>query len=148
MSTFKNCLKKIISGIFITGRSQLYFTFVYTNMFKVRYVCIWILLIHWGRVTHTCISKLTNIDSYDGLSPGRRQAMIWTKAEILLIGPLGTDFIEILNEIHTFSFKKMHLKLLPGKCQPFCLGLNVLTFPVELFWVLRMNLHLTIVQNG
>ena len=28
--------------------------------------------------------------------------------------------------IYTFSFNKMHLKLSPGKWEPFCLGLNVL----------------------
>ena len=31
-----------------------------------------------------------------------------------------------LIEIHTFSFMKMHLKMLSGKCRPFCLGLDVL----------------------
>ena len=29
-------------------------------------------------MTHICISKLTIIGSYNGLSPGRRQAIIWT----------------------------------------------------------------------
>ena len=82
---------------------------------------------HWGRVTHICVSKLTIIGSDNGLSSGRRQAIIWTNAEILLIGPLvGTNFSEILMEIHTFSFKKMHLKMSSGKGRPFCLGLNVL----------------------
>ena len=28
-------------------------------------------LTHWGRVTHICLSKLTNIDSDNGLSPDR-----------------------------------------------------------------------------
>ena len=46
-------------------------------------------LTHWGRVTHICIGKLTNIDSDNGLSPERRQAIIWTNVGILLIGPLG-----------------------------------------------------------
>ena len=68
-------------------------------------------LTHWGRVTHICVNKLTIIGSYNGLSPGRRQAIIWTNAGILLIGPLGTNFNEILIKIHTFSFKKMHLKM-------------------------------------
>ena len=40
---------------------------------------------HWGRVTHICVSKLTIIGSDNGLSPGRRQAIIWTNAGILLI---------------------------------------------------------------
>ena len=48
------------------------------------------LLTHWGRVTHICVGKLTIIGSDNGLSPGRRQAIIWTYAGILLIGPLGT----------------------------------------------------------
>ena len=39
----------------------------------------------WGRLTHICVSKLTIIDSDDGLSPGRRQAIIWTSAGILFI---------------------------------------------------------------
>ena len=43
---------------------------------------------------HVCVSKLTNIGSDNGLSPGRRQAIIWTKAGILLIGPLGMNFSE------------------------------------------------------
>ena len=64
------------------------------------------LLTHWGRVTHICISKLTIIGSDNGLSPDRRQAIIWTNAGILLIGPLGTNFSEILIEIHEISFQE------------------------------------------
>ena len=74
---------------------------------------------HWGRVTHICVNNLTIIGSDIGLSPGRRQAIIWTNAGILLIGPLGTNFNEILIEIHTFSFKKMHLKMSYAKWRPF-----------------------------
>ena len=83
-------------------------------------------LTHCGRVMHICVSKLTIIGSDNGLSPGRRQAIIWTNAGILLIGPLGTNFSEILIEILTFSCKKMHLKPSSVKWQPFCFGLNVL----------------------
>ena len=85
------------------------------------------LLTHWGRVTHICVSELTIIGSDNGLSPGRRQAIIWTNAGILLIRTLGINLNEILSEIHTFSFKKMYLKMSSGKRRPFCLGLNVLT---------------------
>ena len=67
------------------------------------------------------------VGSDNGLSPGRRQAIIWTNAGILLIGPLRTNFSEILIEILTFSFKKMHLKMSFGKWPPSCLGLNVLS---------------------
>ena len=70
---------------------------------------------HWCWVTHICVTKLTSIGSDNGLSPGRRQAIIWTNAGILLIGPLATNFSEILIEIHTFSFMKMHLKMSSGK---------------------------------
>ena len=84
-------------------------------------------LTHWDRVRHICVSKLTIIGSDNGLSPGRRQAIIWTNAGMLFIGSLGTNFNEILIEIHTFSFKKIHLKVLSGKWRPFSLGLNVLT---------------------
>ena len=34
--------------------------------------------------------------SYNGLSPIRRQAIIWTSAWLLSIGPFGTKFIDIL----------------------------------------------------
>ena len=54
--------------------------------------------------------------------PGRRQAIIWTNAGILLIGTLGTNFSEILSEIHIFSFKKICLKTLSAKWWPFCLN--------------------------
>ena len=56
-------------------------------------------LTHWGRVMHICASKLTIIVSDNGLSPGRRQAIIWTNGGILLIWSLGTNFSEILIEI-------------------------------------------------
>ena len=83
-------------------------------------------LTYWGRVTHTCVSKLTTIGSDNGLSPGRRQAIIWTNAGILLIGPLGINFSEILIEINTFSFNKMHLKMSSAKWRLFPLSLNEL----------------------
>ena len=82
-------------------------------------------LTHWGWVTHIYISNLTIIGSDNGLSPCRHQAIIWTSAGILLIGPSGTNFSGILIEIHTFSFKKIHLKMPSGKWLPFCLSLNV-----------------------
>ena len=82
-------------------------------------------LTHWGRATHICVGKLTIIGSDNGLSPGRRQAIIWTIAGILLIGTLGTNFSAIVIEIRPFSFKKMHLKMSSGKWRPFCL--NVLS---------------------
>ena len=89
-------------------------------------LCVGVMLTHWGRVTDICVGKLTSIASDDGLSPGRRQAIIWNIAEIMLIGRLGTNFSEILIKIQTFSLKKIRLKMSSAKCRPFCLGLNVL----------------------
>ena len=104
---------------------------MYARVSKIRAASIdfksTMILTHWGRATHICVGKLTIIGSDNGLSPGRRQAIIWTNAGILLIGPLGTNFSEIVIEIRSFSFKKMHLKMSSGKWRPFCLGLNVIT---------------------
>ena len=79
-----------------------------------------------GRGTHICVGNLTIIGSGNGLSPGQRQAIIWTNAGILLIGPLGTNFSEIPMAFHTFSVKKIRLKMSSAKWLPCCLGLNVL----------------------
>ena len=62
-------------------------------------------LIQWGPVTYICISILTILGSDNGLSPGWHWAIIWTNTGILLIGPLGTNFSEILIKIYTFSWK-------------------------------------------
>ena len=55
----------------------------------------------WGHVTYSCLCTLTIICSYSGLS-GRRQTIIWTIAGIFLIGTLGTEFSEIISEIHSW----------------------------------------------
>ena len=88
-------------------------------------------LTHLGRVMHICISKLTTIGSDNGLPPGRRQAIIWNNAGIVLTGPWRTNCSEILIGIHAYSFKKMHLNMLFSKWRPFCLGLSVLRNPVS-----------------
>ena len=77
------------------------------------------------RVTHICVDNLIMIGSDNGLPPGRRQAIIWTSARILLIWPLGTNISEILIQNQTFSLKKMHFNMSSAEC-PFGLGLNVL----------------------
>ena len=93
-------------------------------------------------MTHICVGKLTNIDLDNGLSPERRQAIIWTSVGILLIGPLGTNFSENLFVILTFSFTKMRLKVSSAKWRPFCLGLNVLN---KLFTHLMSSVNVVIV---
>ena len=44
-----------------------------------------LVLTHWGRVAHICVSKLIIIGSDNGWAPGRSQAIIWTSAVILSI---------------------------------------------------------------
>ena len=80
-------------------------------------------LTHWGWAMHICVCRLTIIVSDNGLLPGWLYQT--TSAGILLIGPLGTNFSEILLEILTFSLKKMSLKVLTAKLWQLCLGLNV-----------------------
>ena len=75
-------------------------------------------LTHWGLVMHNCYwigSSLVQIlacHDYD---------------DLLSTGRPGTNFSEIWVKTHQFSFKKMHLKMMTPKCQPFCLGVNVFT---------------------
>ena len=77
---------------------------------------------HWGRVTHICVGKLTVIGSDQGLSPGRIKAIIYTNAWIVCIRTLVTTFNEILSHTHTFSFKKMHMKISSTKWRPYVQG--------------------------
>ena len=60
------------------------------------------------------------------LSVNKIITYLLTNAGILLTGPLGTNSSEILIEIHTVSWEKMHLKIPSGKWRSFFLGLNVL----------------------
>ena len=115
---------EILSEIHIASSTKMHLKMSST---KWRPFCLGFnVLTHWNRVTHICVNKLTIIGSDNGLSPGRRQAIIWTNAEILLIGPLRTNFSEILIDIHIFSSTKMHFKMSTTKWRPFCLGFNVL----------------------
>ena len=99
----------------------LYYFFFKLNKFPCHtgYIIIlpFTLLTHWGCVMHICIGYLTIIGSEYGLLPGRRQAIIWTNAGILLTVPLGTNLSEILIKVDTFSFKKIDLKMSSGKWQ-------------------------------
>ena len=112
--------------------------FCLTKIAGINSVVVWGKLItpHWGRVKHICVGNLTIIGSDNGLSPGQRQAIIWTNAGILLIGPLGTKFSEISIGIQTFSFKKMYFKMSSILSRPQCVNLLMATL-----------LHLCIISN-
>ena len=85
-------------------------------------------LTHWSRVTHICVKKNKSIvGSGNGLSADRCPAVIWTNVRISLIWFLGTDFIEIVIKIRTFSIKKC-ISHVVCKWEAFCLSqVDVLT---------------------
>ena len=97
-------------------------------------------------MTHICVSKLTIIGSDNGLSPGRRQAIIWTNAGILLIGPSGANFSEILIEIDTFSFKKMHLKMMSGNGGHFVSA--SMSYYTKTWWCIYVRMNWVIIGSG
>ena len=97
-------------------------------------------LTHWGQVTHICVSRLTITGSDNGLSPGRRQAIIWTNAGILLTGPLGTNFSENFIEILKFSFTKMRLKSVVCEIaailsRPQCVKITLRAVVIYITWI-------------
>ena len=59
-------------------------------------------------MTDICIGNLITIGYDNGMSPGWRQAIIWTNAGIFLIGSIWTNFSE------------------SAKWWPFCLSLTIL----------------------
>ena len=73
-------------------------------------------------MTHICASKIISIGLDNGLSPGRRQAIIRTNVGILLIGPLGINFSSILIEINTLllknAFENVICKMASISCRP------------------------------
>ena len=81
-------------------------------------------LTHSGRVMHICVSKLTIIASENGVSPGRHQAIIWTNAEILLIGHLVKTIKWNLKHNLYIFMQEMHFKMSSGKWRPQCVNLK------------------------
>ena len=81
------------------------------------------------------------------------RAIIRTNAGILLIRTLRTNFNEIISEIHTFSFNKMHLKMSSAKWRHFCLGpnlkmANISSVPQRVKWHSSSSLLTTWVQTN
>ena len=82
-------------------------------------------------IHRSIVSKLTIIDSDNGLSPDRRQAIIWANAGILVIGPLGRKVSGMLIEIYRVSLKKNAFENVVWKmatilCQPQCVNKMVI----------------------
>ena len=86
--------------------------FVWKNKQIDAALCLSHTLTHQGRVTHICVNEIIIIGSDNVLSPERRQTIIWTNDGILLIGPFGTNFSEILSE-----FKQFHSRKCTWKCR-------------------------------
>ena len=130
---FHRTLRLYIETLLPMGRCSLIYEHLHVQKNTPNLLTWWnfLELTHWGRVTHICVIKLNIIGSDNGLSPGRRQAIIGTNAGILLIRPLGTNFNDILIEIHR-KFKKMHLKMSSAKWRPCCLDLNVLNGGIQI----------------
>ena len=76
-------------------------------------------------MTHIYIGNIDIIGSDNGLSTGRCQAIIWINPGMLLIGPLGTNFSEIL--IESCTIQENAFKNIAWKRRPFCLDLSVLS---------------------
>ena len=98
-----------------------------SNMIRYGFTDTWYtFLTHSGWVTHICVTKLTITGSGNGLSPGRRQPIFWTKAEILWH----------FNRNSNTSLKKMHLKMSSEKYRLLSLGLNVWNchLPMAIIW--------------
>ena len=74
---------------------------------------------YWGRMTHLCISKLSLHCFKWWLSPDRRQTVIWTNVDLLLIEHVGTNFREVWIRIQHFLLKKINLKVSSARWRPF-----------------------------
>ena len=83
----------------------------------------WIWIIKSLRPGDICVSRLTIIGLHNGLSPGRYQAVNWTSAGILLIGPLETvKFKPKLIHFKQNAFKHVNWKMTAILSRPQCVN--------------------------
>ena len=96
--------------------------------------CKLTLLTHLALVQHICVSEKGQHLCRKWLG-----AIIWTNADLLSTGPLGTNINEIQIKTQNFPFMKMHLKM-PAKWPPFCPGrdefINCLNLCIIVFYVI------------
>ena len=67
--------------------------------------------LHWSRETRICVSTLNIVGSDNSLSHGRRQAIIWTNAGILLTVPWGQNWTAALNAFANSTAIKIHISI-------------------------------------
>ena len=107
--------------------------------------CVVAILTHWGQVTHICVGKLTIIGSSNSLSPGQRQAIIWTNAAMLLTGPLETNLSEVSIGssnifIQTNAFENVVREMASIFTRPQCVNLSQLNSTQEVTIVIKPNI--------
>ena len=78
-------------------------------------------------MTHICVSSQIFIGSDNSFSPGRRQAIIWPNAELLLIRTLGTNFSEMFNRNSNIFIQENVFENVVCEMSSICLGLDVIT---------------------
>ena len=111
---------------------------------------VWIYQVVTGVTSVVGVPSTHLVGSDNGLSPGRRQAIIWTNVGILSIEYLGTNISEILIKIRSFSLKekafenvvrKMGAILSRPQCVNTCIGLKQLGwhFPNDIFKCIFIN---------
>ena len=86
------------------------------------------ILAHWGRLTHIRIRKLTNIDSGNGLSPERRQAIIWTNIWNIVNWTLENKFQWYFSRNQYIFIQENALENVVWKMAAIFLCLNVLNW--------------------
>ena len=127
-SNLFNCHKEVINAPPVPSISRcIHIVYRHKNVWEYQ----------WSNFIFNCMSTFLHyVHCKDALldcsTPGgeRCESLTWVDE----IGPLGTNFSEILPEIHTFPFKKMHLKMSSRKCQPFCPGGDELITCLGISW--------------
>ena len=129
---------------FFVNSSHFHIKCIFDGRNRKNYYGIYILtkvyscLTHWSRVTHICVSKLTIAGSDNGLSPGRRQAIIWTNAGIMLIRPKlqwnfnrnynvfiqENEFENVVCEVAAILSRPQLVKICFGNYMPECCFFN------------------------
>ena len=97
----------VMSCMYASFHNAVYSVWMVLNCCQYCYILLLESHVHWWEIN---VMILSSVCASQGIISSRRQAIIWTNAGILLIGPLGTNFNEILIKIHKFSFKKIHFK--------------------------------------
>ena len=86
-------------------------------------------LTYWGRVTHICVCNLTIFGSENGLlAPSHYLNQSW----IIVNWTPRNKFSEMLIEIHSFSFKKIHFEMAAILSQPQCVKVADISGAVDL----------------